>query len=199
MAKTDHEAQMIGRMFPPHQLAVRSLSDTMVRSVSTSLWDSFEQKESQPSVTRYRHSRHVQCISLPQYVTGISSRSRYSAFHHKPPAETYNARHSVVFSTPHGWIPAQAIRSSTVATTKTSSRRNQHVHSTKKQPSQTRQPNLLQQAIKAASRVRHPAFLNTPPEKTFGVRYPTFPNKLPQASSTSYPVFLDTSSYLQWY
>src|ERR1043165_6127813 len=67
-----------------------------------------------------------------------------------------------------GWIPAQAIRSSTVATTKTSSRRNQHVHSTKEQPSQTRQPNLLQQAIEAASRVRHPAFLNTPPEKTPG-------------------------------
>src|SRR4051812_11185184 len=65
--------------------------------------------------------------------------------------------------------------------------------------SQARQPNLLRQAIEAASRVRHPAFLDTPPEKTSGVWYPTFPSKLLQASPTSYPVFLDTSSYLQRY
>src|SRR4051812_37672301 len=63
---------------------------------------------------------------------------------------------------------------------KISSRRNQHAHSTKKQPSEAKQPNLLQQAIEAASRVRHPAFLDTPSEKTSGVRYPTFPSKLPK-------------------
>src|SRR4051812_46835162 len=53
VAKTYHEAQMIGRMFPPHHPAIRSLSDTVVRSVSTSLRESFPQKEPQPSVTRY--------------------------------------------------------------------------------------------------------------------------------------------------
>src|SRR3954471_2553168 len=42
-------------------------------------------------------------------------------------------------------------------TTETSSRRNLYVHSTKKQTSEARQPNLLQQAIKAASRVRQTA------------------------------------------
>ena len=54
VAKTYHEAQMIGRMFPPHQPTVRSPSDTVVRSVSTSLRESFQQKEPQPSVTRYQ-------------------------------------------------------------------------------------------------------------------------------------------------
>src|SRR3954465_4012316 len=44
---------MIERMFPPHQPTVRSLSDTMVRFVPTSVRESFEQKEPQPSVTRY--------------------------------------------------------------------------------------------------------------------------------------------------
>src|SRR4051812_3735404 len=87
MSKTYYEARMIGRIFPSSQPTVRSLSDTVVSFVSTSLWDSFEQKEPQPSVTRYQHSRLVQCISLPQYATGISSRSRQSAFLHKPPAE----------------------------------------------------------------------------------------------------------------
>ena len=103
MAKTDHEAQMIGSIFFANQPTVRSLSDTVICFVSMSLWDSFEQKEPQPSVTRYhaqptcivyqpsvtrnRHSRHVQCIHLPQYATGISSRSRQSAFYHKPPVE----------------------------------------------------------------------------------------------------------------
>src|SRR4051812_21551982 len=72
MAKTYYEAQMIGGIFLSNQ----------------------------PSVTGYRRSRHVQYISLPQYATGISSRPRQSAFHHKPPTETYNARHSVVPRTP---------------------------------------------------------------------------------------------------
>src|SRR3954462_10401519 len=40
-------------MFSPHQPAVRSLSDTVVRFAPTSLRESFEQKEPQPSVTRY--------------------------------------------------------------------------------------------------------------------------------------------------
>src|SRR4051812_17989766 len=53
VVKTEHEARMIERMFPPHQSAVRSLSDTMVRIASTSLRESFEQKEPQSSVTRY--------------------------------------------------------------------------------------------------------------------------------------------------
>ena len=87
MAKTYHEAQMIGRMFPPHQLAVRRLPDTVVSFVSTSLCEGFEQKEPQPSMTRYRHSRLVQCISLPQYATEISSRPRKSVFYHMPPEE----------------------------------------------------------------------------------------------------------------
>src|SRR3954470_19530622 len=66
MSKTYHEAQMMGRIFFANQPAVRSLSDTVISFVSPSLWDSFEQKEPQPSVTRYRHSRHVPCSSLPQ-------------------------------------------------------------------------------------------------------------------------------------
>src|SRR3954470_11131366 len=44
---------MIGRLLPPHQPAVRSPSDTVVRFASTSLRESFEQKEPQSSVTRY--------------------------------------------------------------------------------------------------------------------------------------------------
>src|SRR4051812_6525849 len=40
-------------MFCPHQLAVRSLSDTVVRFVPTSVRESFPQKEPQSSVTRY--------------------------------------------------------------------------------------------------------------------------------------------------
>ena len=68
----------------------------MICFVSTPLWDSFEQKEPQPSVTRYRAqpictvhqpsvtrkrlSRRVQCIHLPRYATEISSRSRQSTF-----------------------------------------------------------------------------------------------------------------------
>src|SRR4051812_16804687 len=40
-------------MFSPHQPAVRSPSGTVVRFVSTSLRESFGQKEPQPSVTRY--------------------------------------------------------------------------------------------------------------------------------------------------
>src|SRR3954463_8999468 len=40
-------------MFSPHQPAVRSLSDTVVRFASTSVRESFPQKEPQPSVTRY--------------------------------------------------------------------------------------------------------------------------------------------------
>src|SRR3954462_15122082 len=53
VAKTYHEAQLIGRMFSPHQPAVRSLSDIMVRFVPTSVRESFQQKEPQSSVTRY--------------------------------------------------------------------------------------------------------------------------------------------------
>src|SRR3954464_5313375 len=45
---------MVGRMCPSNQPAVRKLSDTVVSSVSTSLWESFDQKEPQPSVTRYQ-------------------------------------------------------------------------------------------------------------------------------------------------
>src|SRR3954471_1627609 len=40
-------------MFFPHQPAVRSPSDTVVRFVPTSLGESFPQKEPRPSVTRY--------------------------------------------------------------------------------------------------------------------------------------------------
>src|SRR3954466_7755392 len=40
-------------MFSPHQPAVRSLSDTVVRFTSMSLRESFPQKEPQSSVTRY--------------------------------------------------------------------------------------------------------------------------------------------------
>src|SRR3954463_4446322 len=40
-------------MFYPHQPAVRSLSDIMVRFVPTSVRESFRQKEPQSSVTRY--------------------------------------------------------------------------------------------------------------------------------------------------
>src|SRR3954471_4930695 len=40
-------------MFFPHQPAVRSPSDTVVRFVPTSLGESFPQKEPQSSVTRY--------------------------------------------------------------------------------------------------------------------------------------------------
>ena len=87
MAKTYHEDQMIERIFSPHQPTISNLADTMVSFVSTSLWDSFEQMEPQPSVTRYRHSRHVQYISLPQYATEISSRPGQSVFYHKSPAE----------------------------------------------------------------------------------------------------------------
>ena len=54
VAKTYHEAQMIGRLFPPHKPAARSLSDTVVRFASASLKESFGQKEPQPSVTRYQ-------------------------------------------------------------------------------------------------------------------------------------------------
>src|SRR3954469_10059676 len=53
VAKTENEARMIERMFPPHQPAVRSLSDTVVRFVPTSVRESFQQKEHQSSVTRY--------------------------------------------------------------------------------------------------------------------------------------------------
>src|ERR1043165_8659926 len=53
MSKTYNEAQMIGRIFLANQPTARSLSDTVICFVSTSLWDSFEQKEPQPSVTRY--------------------------------------------------------------------------------------------------------------------------------------------------
>ena len=190
---------MIGRIFLANQPTVRSLSDTVICFVSMLLWDSFEQKESQPSVTRYWHSRHVQCISLPQYDTGIFSRSRQSAFLPKPPEEAYNARHLVVLSTPQDgfqhkpsghlqWLPQKLPGEGTGVSTVQ-----------KGKPSKTRHPNLLQQAIEAASRVRHPAFLDTPLKKTSGVRYSTFPSKLPQASPTSYPVFLDTSSCPQRY
>src|SRR3954470_24224677 len=44
---------MIGRLLPPHQSAARSLSDTVVRFTSTSLRESFPQKEPHSSVTRY--------------------------------------------------------------------------------------------------------------------------------------------------
>src|SRR3954464_90691 len=87
MFKTYHEAQMIGRIFFANQPTARSLPNTVICFVSTSLWDSFEQKEPQPSVTRYRHSRHVQCISLPRYATGIFSRLRQSTFLHNSPEE----------------------------------------------------------------------------------------------------------------
>src|ERR1041385_1706778 len=87
MVRKYHEAQIIGRMFPPHQPAVRKLSDTVASFVPTSLWDSFEQKEPQPSVTSYRHNQHVPYIHLPQYATGISSQPRQSTFLHKSPAE----------------------------------------------------------------------------------------------------------------
>ena len=103
MSKTYHEAQMIGSIFFANQPTVRSLSDTMNCFVSTSLWDSFEQKEPQPSATRYqaqptctvhqpsvtrnRLSRHVQCIHLPQYATGIPPQPRQPTFLHKPPVE----------------------------------------------------------------------------------------------------------------
>src|SRR4051812_22604801 len=40
-------------MFSPHQPAVRSPSDTVVRFASTTLRESFGQKEPQSSVTRY--------------------------------------------------------------------------------------------------------------------------------------------------
>src|SRR3954464_13078864 len=40
-------------MFSPHQPAVRSLSDTVVRFASTSVRESFQQKEPQSSMTRY--------------------------------------------------------------------------------------------------------------------------------------------------
>src|SRR4051812_7671758 len=52
-AKTQQEEQLIGRMFSPYQQAVRSLSDTVVRFVPTSVRESFQQKEPQSSVTRY--------------------------------------------------------------------------------------------------------------------------------------------------
>src|SRR4051812_12382547 len=102
MSKTYYEAQMRGRIFLANQPTTRSLSNTSICFVSTSLRDSFERKEPQPSVTRYRHRRHVPCSSLHQYATGIPSQPRRSAFLHKPPAEAYDARHTVVFSMPQG-------------------------------------------------------------------------------------------------
>ena len=82
VAKTYYEAQMIRRIFLSNEPAVRSPPDTVVSFVSTSLWESFEQKEPQrsviryraqptctvyqPSVARNRQSRHVQCTHLPQ-------------------------------------------------------------------------------------------------------------------------------------
>ena len=133
----------------------------------------------QPSVKRYRLSRHVQCTSLPRYATEISSRPRQSTFHHKPPAEATvqdpqscsvrhkvdsNKNHSVIYSKMPQKLPAEGTSMSTVQRGKAS---------------QARQPNLLRQAIEAASSVRPPAFLDTLPEKASGVRYPTFPSKLP--------------------
>ena len=59
MSTTYHEAKMIGRIFFANQPTVRSFLDTVICLVSTSLWESFEQKEPQPSVSRYRHSRCV--------------------------------------------------------------------------------------------------------------------------------------------
>ena len=96
MSKTYYEAQMIGRIFFANQPTVRSLSDTVICLVSTSLWDSFEQKEPQPSVTRYRHSRHVKGISLLQYATRISSRSRQSASTTSPRQKLQCKTHSRV-------------------------------------------------------------------------------------------------------
>ena len=59
MSKTYYEARMIGRIFLSNQPTVRSPPDIVVSFFFTSVKESFEQKEPQPSVTRYRHSRHV--------------------------------------------------------------------------------------------------------------------------------------------
>ena len=168
MSKTYYEGQMTGRIFLASQPTSRSLSGTVICFVSTSLRDSFEQKDPQPSVTRYpaqptctvyqpssvhyRDTFSVKTISLPPQVTGRS----------------YSARHPVVLSTPQGWISTQAIRSSTVKCRR-------------KLPAEGTSMSTVQRA------------------KLPGQGTPTFPSKLPQASPTGYPVFLDTSSYLQRY
>src|SRR4051812_20526939 len=133
--------------------------------------------------------------TLPRYLLGQdnkpSSTSHRQKLQYKTPSRVQYATgidsstsHPVIYSEIPQKLPVEGTSMSTVQGGKAS---------------QARQPNLLRQAIEAASRVRHLAFLDTPPEKTSGVRYPTFPSKRAQASPTSYPVFLDTSSYLQRY
>src|SRR4051794_34865352 len=124
MSKTYHEAQMNRRIFPSNQSAVRTLSDTVVsfclhpivRRLRAEGTSAFRDKEPAqptrtvypPSPVRYRDTFSAKAVSLPPQVTGRS----------------YSARPTVVLSTPQGRIQTQAIRSSTVTTAETSSRRN---------------------------------------------------------------------------
>src|SRR4051812_17914085 len=101
MAKTYHEAQLIERMFSPHQPAVRSPSDIMVRFTSTSLKESFGQKEPRPSVTRYP-AQPTCTVSQPSTARYRDVFSAKTAFLHKPPTEAYSARHSIMLGTPQG-------------------------------------------------------------------------------------------------
>jgi len=128
-----------------------------------------------PSSVRYQDTFSTKASSLPPQVTGRS----------------YSARHTVVLSTPYGWIPVQAIRSATVKTPQKPQQKKVSMPTVQGSnlPRQGN-PTFFGKLSRQLPGYDTPAFLDTPPEEASGVRYPTFPSKLPRASPTSHPVFL---------
>src|SRR4051812_19010193 len=149
---------MIGRMFPPHQPAVRSPSDTVVRFVPTSVRESFSQKEPQSSVARYPAQPTCTVYAPSSAHCRISSQPGQSAFHLKPPTESYSARHLIAIGTPQGWTPAQVARSSKVNCRKNFQQKDPTCPQYKEANYQDKTTHPCQQVIKKDSKARHPAF-----------------------------------------
>src|SRR3954467_14454153 len=117
-------------MFSPHQPAVRSPSDTVVRFASTSVRESFEQKEPQSSVTRYPaqptctvyQPSPVRCrdiflaktVSLPPQATDRSLQCKTFDRDRYAPRMDPSTSRSVVYSKLPLKLPAEGTDASTV-------------------------------------------------------------------------------------